>query len=491
MKTLNTLKAILLLLAFFSFNSVYAQAPQKMSFQAVIRNANNALVVKTNVGMRISILQNSASGNLVYSERQNTTTNTNGLATLQIGAGTLLSGNMATINWANGPYFIKTETDPTGGTNYTIVGSSQLMSVPYALFAASGSSGAQGPQGVKGDKGDTGAQGNPGPQGNSGPQGNTGSQGNTGPQGPIGLTGVTGPQGPAGSSGNINGTLNFIPKFKSANSIGNSQINDDGTSVNIGTPLPYGRLSVGSTLSAPAIFGQNQGVGIGVQGEAYTGDAVYGYSGNGNGVKGYSVNLHGVFGESNHGAGVMGTSLAYNGVDGFSNYQVGVNGSTNTGVGVWGQSSTNTGVGMYCSGKGLYTSTWLLASDKKFKKEFEPIDNVLASIQKVNPTTYMLDTEKNAEMNFSETRQYGFIAQELEKIFPTLVENISLPIKGSTEKNGFKAVNYIGMIPILTKAIQDQQTEIESLKSQNAAFKTQNDALELRVKAIEDLLAKK
>ncbi len=118
--------------------SVFAQAPQKMSYQAVIRNSSSALVTSTPVGMRISILQGTPTGTAVYVERQTPSTNANGLVSLSIGTGTVVSGTFATINWATGPYFIKTETDPTGGTNYTIAGTNELMSVPYALFSATG-----------------------------------------------------------------------------------------------------------------------------------------------------------------------------------------------------------------------------------------------------------------------------------------------------------------------------------------------------------------
>jgi len=124
--------------------SVFAQAPQKMSYQAVIRNSSNALVTNSAVGMRISILQTSATGTAVYVETQTPTTNANGLATLEIGGGTVISGNFASITWANGPYFIKTETDPNGGANYSITGTSQLLSVPYALYAANAGTAAGG-----------------------------------------------------------------------------------------------------------------------------------------------------------------------------------------------------------------------------------------------------------------------------------------------------------------------------------------------------------
>jgi len=131
MKKIYSILAGLLLTA-----SVFAQAPQKMSYQAVIRNTSNALITSTPVGMQISVLQGSSTGTAVYVETQTPSTNANGLVSLEIGGGTVVSGNFSTINWANGPYFIKTETDPTGGTAYSIVGTNELMSVPYALNAA-------------------------------------------------------------------------------------------------------------------------------------------------------------------------------------------------------------------------------------------------------------------------------------------------------------------------------------------------------------------
>jgi uncharacterized protein (TIGR02145 family) len=114
-----------------------AKSSPKMSYQAVIRNSSDALVTNTQVGIQISILQGSASGSAVYVETQTPTTNANGLISIEIGGddATVVTGSFATIDWANGPYFIKTETDPAGGTSYTITGTSQLLSVPYALHA--------------------------------------------------------------------------------------------------------------------------------------------------------------------------------------------------------------------------------------------------------------------------------------------------------------------------------------------------------------------
>jgi uncharacterized protein (TIGR02145 family) len=121
--------------------SVFAQSPEKMSYQAVIRNAADNLVTNTNVGMRIQILQTSEFGAAVYVETHSPTTNANGLVSIEIGGGSVENGDFKTIDWAKGPYFIKTETDPAGGKNYNITATSQLLSVPYSLHAKTADNG--------------------------------------------------------------------------------------------------------------------------------------------------------------------------------------------------------------------------------------------------------------------------------------------------------------------------------------------------------------
>ena len=115
--------------------SLWAQAPQQFSYQAVIRNSSNALVSSTAIGMKISLLQGSTTGNAVYVETHTPTTNSNGLVSISIGGGTVVSGTFASVDWANGPYFVKTETDAAGGTSYSLTTTSQLLSVPFALHA--------------------------------------------------------------------------------------------------------------------------------------------------------------------------------------------------------------------------------------------------------------------------------------------------------------------------------------------------------------------
>lgn len=123
-----------ILLLFLCFN-IQAQTPQAIKYQAVARDNAGNLIANQNIGFRINILQNSPIGNSVYAETHVVASNDLGLVHLDIGAGTNLSGNFSTINWGASSYFIKVEMDVTGGTNYLLMGTSQLLSVPYALFA--------------------------------------------------------------------------------------------------------------------------------------------------------------------------------------------------------------------------------------------------------------------------------------------------------------------------------------------------------------------
>jgi hypothetical protein len=210
MKKLYTILAALFLTA-----SAFAQAPEKMSYQAVVRDSGDALVTSQPVGMQISILQTTATGTAVYVETQTPTTNVNGLVSLEIGTGSVVSGDFTSIDWSTDSYFIKTEIDPAGGTTYTITGTSQLMSVPFALYAKTSGNGAgpigpQGPAGNDGATGPIGADGAAGTNGTDGAQGIQGAQGDIGAagadgaqgiQGADGATGTTGQQGPAGNDG--------------------------------------------------------------------------------------------------------------------------------------------------------------------------------------------------------------------------------------------------------------------------------------------------
>ena len=203
-------KLILSLVAIATISlSSFGQAPEGFKYQAVVRDAGNTILNNQAVGMQIEILQGGISGTPVYTESFTPTTNTYGLVNLEIGTGTT-SDDFTIIDWANDTYFIRTSIDVTGGSSYSVMGTSQLMSVPYALYAKTSGNGAgpigpQGPAGADGIDGAIGATGPQGPAGNDGAVGATGPQGPAGNDGAVGATGATGPQGPAGADG-TNGT---------------------------------------------------------------------------------------------------------------------------------------------------------------------------------------------------------------------------------------------------------------------------------------------
>ncbi|WP_258103554.1 MopE-related protein [Marinoscillum sp. MHG1-6] len=135
MSCLKYFLPMLIALSLSEIAPVIAQAPEKISYQAVLRDSNGELVMNKFVEMRVSVLQGSVDGSAVYVETHNATTNQNGLLSIEIGAGTVVSGLFESIEWGVNTYFVKTETDLEGGSNYTITGVSQILSVPYALFA--------------------------------------------------------------------------------------------------------------------------------------------------------------------------------------------------------------------------------------------------------------------------------------------------------------------------------------------------------------------
>jgi len=193
--------AIIAIVMFASIN-IKAQVPQSFNYQAVARNASGNLLANQAIGIKVIIHQGSAQGASVYSEIfvPAPTTNQFGLFTLAVGTGIVVSGSFSGITWSTGNYWLEILIDPTGATNYVSMGASQLLTVPYAMYAANSGSG--GGTGFTGPTGPTGATGTTGVTGTIGATGPTGSgMGPTGPTGANGPTGVTGNNGSIGVTG--------------------------------------------------------------------------------------------------------------------------------------------------------------------------------------------------------------------------------------------------------------------------------------------------
>lgn len=339
-------KFIFTLFTLLAFYTATTAQSQKFNYQGVARNATGQALTNQNLNFRITLIDATANGTELYKETHVVTTNAFGLYNLAIGGGTVVIGDMATINWGSNDKYIKVEMDPNGGSSYVDMGTTQLLSVPFAMYALNGTpgpSGPSGPAGPPGVAGPTGPQGIPGAAGPSGPSGPVGTIGATGPMGatgPAGPIGATGPAGPAGSA-NISGTANSLVKFTGATTGGNSQISDNGTTVTVNAPTPNANVKL--QVQAGAIGNSIRGTLVAAP---TTSIATAGS----------------IYGESNTGIGVIGVSGSQNGVYGLSTGTLGgtVGVSTGTGSGIWGV-ATSTGVaGLFdggTSGRGIIVTT--------------------------------------------------------------------------------------------------------------------------------------
>jgi Collagen triple helix repeat (20 copies) len=273
-KSKSMKKIIIPLLLLCCFMQTNAQVPNQFNYQAVARNSIGQNIPNANIRLRLTILDGGITGINVYSEVRQTTTNQLGLFTAAIGGPGAVSttGNFAAIDWSTGKKFIKVEVDPLGGTNFITLGNTEMLSVPYALYAVNSKAGTPGPQGLAGPAGaagPTGLSGAAGPQGPAGMQGPigltgaagpagtngaAGPPGATGPQGIQGAAGVAGPQGPAGTAANAWG-LAGNTNTTAANFIGTI----DAQPLSIGTNnikqltvLPGGNTGIGTTTPNPS-----------------------------------------------------------------------------------------------------------------------------------------------------------------------------------------------------------------------------------------------
>ena len=274
-------KILLSVAAFLVVMQLSAQTPQGINYQAVVRNTAGAVLPNTNVGMKVSIRQNSPTGTIVYSESFTPTTSAIGLVNFVIGQGNVLSGTFSGINWGTGTYFCEIAVDVAGGTNYTVLGAQQFMSVPYALYAATSGNTAPTPT-LDGAYDGSGAGQGRTITADSGPVQINGSGANTAALG-VGFSGT----GNAINAANTNAGNTFSTIQATTNS---------------------------STMNNSAIYGQSSGAARAITGEVTatsTADAA---------VRGNNLRTTG-------GIGVEG--VGYNGVSGQTNYR--------DGFGVYGQ----------------------------------------------------------------------------------------------------------------------------------------------------------
>ena len=483
-------KSIFFLAFQFFLICLSAQTPQAIKYQAVARDNSGNLVANQNIGFRISILQGSPTGPSVFSETHNVASNTYGLVNFEIGAGSPVSGSMVTINWGASTFYVKMEMDVTGGSNYLFMGTSQLLSVPYALFAE---------------------------KANSVVNGVAGPTGPTGASGANGLNGATGPTGPTGSGGG-GGTLDLAYDFGGpglgraiTTDAGAVQINNSGTNtiglevnsaVNNSTAVLANVNGVGvgfraestnpsntfasiqantnsSNAQNSAILGNNSGGGYGISGQipSTAGGLAAVYGNNlrttgGYGVYGQGVN--GVVGQTNYpnGFGVYGGNTNTNGGTttnlGVGVYGIGFNGvygqTTNTTLGWAGYFTADLG----CDGAGYALGGWINASDRRLKSDIKKIDNALKKVSQLDGRFYTITTKSSGtdgKIQQNSRQQYGVIAQDVEKIFPEMVTEKAI-FSNTGDDTKYKTVEYTQLIPVLIEAVKELNLKVDELQKE-------------------------
>lgn len=499
--------------------SLFAQAPDGINYQAVARNNSGNILANSSVAIRVSIHDGSAVGPVVYAERDTATTNAFGLFTCKIGMGNIISGTFATVDWSSGDKYMQVELDPTGGSSYTDLGTTQLLSVPYALYSKNSGGGLWS------------ASGNNISNSNIG---NVGI-GNASPANKLDVAGAVNSGGSAGGYSFGDRSLsgyswnlyaqNGIARLLSSDAYGARLYSDTIGKITIGD---YSS-SAWSLNYSPKLYvldsARASGYNIGALVEISYGDVP---SGGGGFVLasarpalvGYATNYEATYSFSNSMIGVLGVGITRsnspsaarsygfygkaetNNADtrgGYFSADVVSASSTsgNEAYGVHGYArgaGAGAAYGIYAeysaSGTGAHyagyfngnlggTGTYSYTSDAKLKKDIAPITNATALLMQLKPSAYQFRVGEFGAMNLPEGKHYGLIAQETQKVMPELVADnyfpgFTNPQTGEKTEQGFNylGINYNELIPLLISGIQEQQKLIEALQAEIERLKT-------------------
>lgn len=510
------MRSFFILLLVCATSSLIGQAPYQFNFQAVARNAQGNPVATQEVVFRLSILQGAINGSAVYMETQPAVTNSFGLANLLVGTGTPDVGSLPTVDWEAGPYFLQIEIDLENDGTFAFAGVSPLMSVPYALHAKTTEQ--PGPPGPQGEPGAPSEPGMPGAAGMSAyeiwlSEGNTGSEADF-------IASLVGPPGEGG-----NATGNTLGEAYNEGGAGAGRVisaDAGAVEVNLPTGGTTGLLVNSSALESAAIRANNNATGVAIRAEnanasntfaaiqAVTNSANVDNAaiiGNNDGA-GYGVAGQ-IPASATGGAAIYGSNLRLNGGSGVSG--IGVNGVVGTaqnagGFGIYGVNNqpgntTNLAIGAYGLGfHGVYGQTtnvtagwagyftadlgvegtgislfgWNTVSDERLKSNIRPIEGALERLMQVNGKQYTLRVPQSGQKKLDEegeptayrtAEQYGVIAQEVEAVFPEMVQTKRVFLANGDETE-YKLVNYDELIPVLIEAIKELNAKVEFLMEQ-------------------------
>ena len=467
------MKKLYSLLALVTTIVAFAQAPQGFNYQATVRNSTGDLIINQNINFRFNIMLNSPTSLPVFSETHMAPTDDLGQVNLVVGTGTPLTGSFTSIDWGAGVYYLGIELNT--GAGFVSMGANQLFSVPYALYSQTAGTTTNNNQDLQ----------------------TVLNNGN------FALTDLTTSQ--------INQAILL-------NTLGGSDPNSFYRGFNSVLYNQTGQTLNGQNRAIQSsTFGPNDGTAMGLA--TFVADAAYTYGvyGVAQTTTNYNNQLDkiGVYGQSRNVSnanswGVVGSAkdseVSNIGVAGYC-----TNGNTSNGnnyglfASVYSVTASGNNYGVYSTvsngvnnyagffnGDVTITGTLLQPSDRKLKKEIKPLESVLEKINQLSPVSYYYNDNKN--LNLPSSLQFGFIAQELEQVFPELVINQTIDTPPSeapeeaksgikeiddnlktspsnnqkrpevfSKKEEFKGINYTGLISILTEGMKEQQAQIKLL----------------------------
>ena len=426
-------KILFLLSALLATTFTWAQTPQMLNYQGVVRNASGDPVANQSIGLRLTIQDDASTA--LYQETQTATTNAFGLYTVRIGSGTVVTGSMTAIDWLAGNRNLKVEMDVTGGTTYTDVGTpTQLISVPYALGANTVQATSSGGGGLRGNSASSlwwgfyegGAY-----------RGYLGSYSGKNEDVDFGT-------GASNTVGSVHLVVAAVPKV-TVDSIGR---------VGIGTRYPQTDLQVMPAAGDQINIGnQNGWTAIGL---ANSSGGPYNLIANGGSYLSFLYNA------------TPTTSISA------LNSRMLMDGSTNV------FRPTNDNIMSLGANGSRWTAVYatngaIQTSDERFKTNIQPLAPGLNAVMLLQPVSYNWIDEK---LRIGTGVNYGFSAQELSKVLPDVVIHSATPIDAETGKRTSEfadayGVKYAELTPVLVKAIQEQQAMIEALKQKVADLEQQ------------------
>lgn len=480
MKNLQRFIAASLLLGMHSLAAT-AQSPQSLNYQAVARNNSGAPIINSSVALRISIRNTTAGGTVLYSERDTATTNAQGLFTCKIGVGNVISGTFNTIDWSTGDKYMQVELDATGGSSYTDMGTTQLLSVPYALhsnFAASAQSAVTAQSATTANNATTAAMA---------------TTANSAITAQSALVADTALHVPAqlwtASSGNIYnvnqagfvgiGTVNPTQKLEvvgivRATALQGDDANDlditNGGNILFATPTGTYTFTTGGSEKFRI---QTDGK-LGILNQAPTHElSISAGSGrinlgdhSGWTAVGVANSPTGPYNAIANGGSYLSFLYATTPSAAFTSKMV-MDGSSNA------FRPTNDNI-MSLGAMGLrWTAVYatngaIQTSDERYKQNVTNLNYGLNEVMQLRPVSYQW---KDKNLQLGTGTNLGFVAQELERIVPDLVIHTNVQPDAETGKinnnyNDAYGVKYAEFVPVLTKAIQEQQAVIEQLKKE-------------------------